>query len=98
MSPGGLKSKIKETIYNGLKTQFGPAASKGDGYDSEANAQWQKMAEAISGIAADIIDEITSNAQVEPGISITGIANTIGGPSSQTGPVSGSTSSPGKIS
>ena len=56
------------------------------------------MAEAISGIAADIIDEITSNAQVEPGISITGIANTIGGPSSQTGPVSGSTSSPGKIS
>lgn len=97
MDPDGLKSKIKQTVFNGLKEQFGASASKGKGYNSEAEQQWQKMAEAISGIAADIVMEITNNAEVQPGISISGIANTIGGPSSQTGPVSGSTSSPGKI-
>ena len=97
MNPSGLKSKIKQTIYNGLKAQFGGAASKGKDYAGVADEQWEKMAEAISGIASDIITEITTNAQVMPGISITGIANTVGSPAAQTGPVSGATSSPGKI-
>ena len=97
MSASGLKSKIKQTIYDGLKAQFGSAAGKGKDYTSEADQQWEKMAEAISGIAADIVTEITSNAQVLPGISITGVANTVGSPAAQSGPVSGATSSPGKI-
>jgi hypothetical protein len=47
---------------------------------------WQKMAESISGIAADIVMEITQNAQVMPGIP------TAGGQTNQV------TVAPGKIS
>lgn len=86
MQPAALKSKMKETIYNGLKAQFGGEAAKGQNYTPEADAMWQKMAEAISGIAADIVMEIVSNAQVMPGIP------TAGGPTNQT------TVAPGKIS
>lgn len=86
MDPAGLKSKLKDRIYNGLKAQFGSSAGEGEGYSSVADAQWQKMAEAISGIATDIVMEITSNAQVNPGIP------TAGGPSNQ------STVAPGTIS
>lgn len=85
MDPAGLKSKMKERIYNGLKAQFGSSAAEGTNYSPVADAQWQKMAEAISGIAADIVMEITQNAQVMPGIP------TAGGPTNQ------STVAPGKI-
>lgn len=85
MVPAGLKSKMKDTIYNGLKAQFGSSAGTGQAYTPIADEQWQKMAEAISGIAADIVMEITQNAQVLPGIP------TAGGPTSQT------TVAPGKI-
>ena len=86
MQPAALKSKMKETIYNGLKAQFGGEVSKGTNYQSAADPMWEKMAEAISGIAADIVMEIVSNAQVMPGIP------TAGGPASQA------TVAPGKIS
>lgn len=89
MNPSALKSKIKQTVYNGLKAQFGSAAGKGKDYTGVADEQWQKMAEAISGIAADIIAEIQNNAQVMPGI---GVA-TAGSPAAQTG----ATTSPGQI-
>jgi hypothetical protein len=85
MQPDALKAKMKQTIYNGLKDEFGSAAGKGKGYTKEADANWQKMAEAISGIAADIVMEIVQNAQVMPGIP------TAGSPASQT------TVGPGKI-
>lgn len=86
MDPAGLKSKMKERIYNGLKAQFSGEAGKGTNYTPEADAMWQKMAEAISGVAADIVMEITQNAQVMPGIP------TAGGPTNQA------TVAPGKIS
>ena len=86
MQPSALKAKMKETIYNGLKSQFGSDAGKADGYDPVADANWNKMAEAISAIAADIITEITTNAQVNPGIP------TAGGPAAQA------TVAPGTIS
>lgn len=92
MNPSALKSKMKQTIYNGLKSQFSSAASKGDGFSSVADEQWQKMAEAISGIAADIVMEITMNAQVMPGIQVVGVGGGV------PGPVQGSTAGPGKIS
>lgn len=85
LDPAGLKSKIKERIYNGLKKEFGSSAGTADAYTSVADAQWQKVAEALSGIAMDIIDEITTNGQVAPGIP------TAGGPTSQV------TVAPGKI-
>lgn len=86
MDPAGLKSKLKDRIYNGLKSQFGAAASQGDAYTPVSDAQWQKMAEAISGIATDIVAEIQQNAMVLPGIP------TAGGPTNQA------TVAPGKIS
>lgn len=92
MDPAGLKSKMKDRIYNGLKAQFGASAAEGTGYNAVADAQWQKMAEAISGIATDIVMEITQNAQVNPGISIAGVGGGV------PGPVQGSTVSPGQIS
>jgi hypothetical protein len=85
MDPSGLKAKMKATIHNGLKAQFGGDAAKGKDYSGIADAQWEKMAEAISGIAADIVMEIVSNAQVLPGIP------TAGGPTNQA------TVAPGKI-
>lgn len=85
MDPAGLKAKMKDRIYNGLKGQFGGDAAQGSGYSPVADAQWNKMAEAISGIAADIVMEITQNAQVLPGIP------TAGGPTNQA------TVGPGKI-
>jgi hypothetical protein len=85
MNPSALKAKMKTTIYNGLKAQFGNSASQGQNYSPIADEQWQKLAESISGIAADIVMEIVQNAQVMPGIP------TAGGPTNQT------TVAPGKI-
>lgn len=85
MDPAGLKSKMKNSIYNGLKSQFGPVAGQGKEYSPIADAHWQKMAEAISEIATDIVMEITQNSQVLPGIP------TAGGPAAQV------TTGPGKI-
>lgn len=72
MNSEALKAKMKQTIYNGLKAQFGSDVSKGSNYTPEADAMWQKMAESISGIAADIVMEITQNAQVMSGIPTAG--------------------------
>lgn len=72
MQPAALKAKIKATIHDGLKAQFGGDAAKGANYSAIADAQWEKMAEAISGIAIDIVTEIVSNAQVLPGIPTAG--------------------------
>jgi hypothetical protein len=86
MDPAGLKSKMKERIYNGLKAQFSASAAQGEGYTPIADAQWEKISEAISGIAIDIVTEITQNAQVLPGIPTAG------------SPVAQVTVAPGKIS
>jgi len=91
MNPSALKAKMKQTIYNGLKAQFSSTAAKGTGFTGVADEQWQKVAEAISGIAADIVMEITMNAQVMPGIQVVGVGGGV------PGPVQGSTVAPGKI-
>ena len=89
MNGYALKTKLKQTIYEGLKAEFSESASKGDNYLAEADKQWQKMAEALSGIAVDIISEIQTNASVLPGIPVA----TAGSPAAQTGV----TTSPGSI-
>ena len=86
MQPAALKSKMQLTIYNGLKAEFSSSAGEGAGYLPIADEQWMKMAKAISGIALDIILEITTNAKVSPGIP------TAGGPTNQV------TVAPGVIS
>ena len=89
MSPAALKSQMKETIYNALKKNFSASASQGANYDSVADENWKKIADSISEIAFDIVNEITSNAQVMSGIPVA----TAGSPAAQTGV----TTAPGNI-
>ena len=86
-----MKAKFKDTIVKGLKREFAGDASKGEGYSAEAEANWLKMANAISDIAIDLVNEIHANATVAPGQSIVGVGGGV------PGPVSGTTVSPGKI-
>lgn len=85
-----IKAKFRNTIYNGLKRTMSEAASRGEGYPAVADPFWDKLADAISDIAMDLVDEIHSNAQVTPGQAVTGT-------SVSGGPVTGQTASPGKI-
>jgi hypothetical protein len=96
LNANGLKAKMKTTIYNGLKKEFGPAAQKGSSYSPEAEANWNKMATAISEIATDIINEILQNAMVMPGQTVVGIA-AVTGPGVPAPLVGCLTASPGTI-
>lgn len=89
LSASGLKAKMKDTIHSGLRAEFGGDVGKGQNYTPIADAQWEKMAEAISGIAADIVMEIVSNGTVVPGQDV--VVTT------PQGPGTGNTVSPGKI-
>ena len=91
MDPMALKAKMKTSVYNGLKTQFSSAAGKGSGYSAIADENWNKIAEAVSEIAKDIVMEIMTNASVLPGQAVVGVGGGI------PGPMTGSTTSPGKI-
>lgn len=86
-----IKSKFKKRIYDGLKKEFGSAASKGKDFPAVADEFWLKLAEAISGIAEDMVDEIQTNAMVLPGQSVVGAGGGV------PGPMSGTTVSPGQI-
>jgi hypothetical protein len=68
MNPTALKAAIKTKVYNGLVAGYGAAVAQGTNYTPVADAQWMILAEAISGIAFDIVTEITTNATVLPGI------------------------------
>lgn len=80
-----MKQKFQSRIHDGLKRAFGSDT------DSQADAQWAKMADAISDIAMDIVTELTTNAMVLPGQQIVGVGGGI------PGPVSGATVTPGQI-
>ena len=82
MDPVALKAKMKTTIQAGLAKNFGDVSGT-SGYGSISAAQWEKIADAVSGIAADIVTEITTNAEVLPGIAITPIV----GPTIGTGQI-----------
>ena len=87
-----MKKKFKATIKDGLKREFGSAAGKGTDYPPIAEEQWDKLANAISDIAADIVSEITTNALVMPGQMVVGTFVGVG-----SGPTQGTTISPGNI-
>lgn len=90
MDPSRLQSTMYNSIYNGLKAQFTSSVSQASGYSAVADAQWQAIATAVSMIAADIVTEITTNAEVLPGQ----VVVTVGSPTTQTG----ATTTPGQIS
>jgi hypothetical protein len=78
-----MKAKFRKRIHDGLARVFA------SDHDSQVDAQWSKMADAISDIAMDIVTELTTKAQVAPGIPVV----TNGSPTTQAG----ATVSPGKI-
>jgi hypothetical protein len=84
-----MKAKLESRIHEGLKRVFSSEVSGGTGYSAVADAQWAKMADAISDIALDIVNEIQQNAEVVPGIAVA----TTGSASAQAG----ATVAPGKI-
>lgn len=84
-----LKTLFYNRIYAGLQTQFGPEIAGSPSYQPQADKEWGKLAEAISGIAADIVNQIQTSAEVKAGIDV--LVQT------STGPATGNTKSPGKI-
>jgi len=87
-----IKSKFKDTIYAGLKREFTAAVSQGQNYPPIADEFWLKLANAISDIAMDLVDEIHSNAMVVPGQAVM-----IPATSPPGAPSAGQTVAPGKI-
>lgn len=84
-----MKAKMQTRIHQGLKRTFSPAVNQGKDYSGIAEEFWEKLADAISDIAMDVVSEIQQNAEVVPGQQVT----TQGGPTNQAG----QTVSPGKI-
>lgn len=76
-----LKAKMALSIKAGLKRNFSDVSSTA-GYAGISEAQWIKIADAVSDIALDIVLALTTQAQVAPGIP------TVAG---------GTTTAPGKI-
>jgi hypothetical protein len=85
-----MKSKFQSRIHSGLARVFGSDVAAGQGYPGIADPFWAKMADAISDIAMDVVNEIQQNAEVVPGQQVTGV-------DSVSGPVTAATASPGKI-
>ncbi len=87
-----IEAKLTQEIYMNLKAAFAADAATAKGYPPEADEKHRKMAEAIAkGVAKVIVSELQTNAQVAPGIPIAGSGGGV------VGPVSGVTTSPGKI-
>lgn len=86
-----MKDKFRTRIKDGLKRVYAADVAKGNNYTSEAEAAWDKMADAISDIAMDIVTELTTNASVLPGQAVVGVGGGV------PGPMSGTTVSPGQI-
>jgi hypothetical protein len=86
-----IKQKFQDRIHQGLKRAFNSDASKGQSYDPVADANWAKMADAISDIAMDLVTELTTNAMVVPGQQVVGTGGGV------PGPMTGATITPGQI-
>jgi len=82
-----LKAKMKTRLVNAFKQAFAEDGATND----QASASWEKQAEAISSIAEDICNLLLTEAQVAPGIAVTGAGGGV------PGPMSGATTAPGKL-
>ena len=81
LSSSKLKREMQQRIANGLARVFSSAVAQASGYPPIAASAWNELADAISDIAIDIVNDIQNDAEVLPGIS------------TPTGPTNG----PGKI-
>lgn len=84
LNPAAMKALMTTSIEAGLARNFGDVSGTA-GYAGISQAQWAKIADSISDIALVIVAQLTTVAQVAPGIP------TAGGPTSQV------TVAPGKI-
>ena len=87
LNSAAMKAKFKARIVSGLQREFGAGAYK------TFPMSWDKIANALSDIAMDIVEQIQTTAEVVPGIPV--VVNTKGGPTAQSG--DGVTSAPGKV-
>ncbi len=65
-----MKSRFEATIYAGLVRVFSSDVAQGQGYPPIAEQAWHQLADALSDIAMDIVNEIQENAQVQVGIQV----------------------------
>lgn len=87
-----MKARFQSRIHAGLARVFSPDVAQGKGYPPIADPFWAKLADAISDIAMDVVDEIHQNADVVPGQQVLIPATNAPG-----APSAGQTISPGKI-
>jgi hypothetical protein len=80
MDAGKLKSDIEKAVLAGLEAAFSKVGGKDN---SSAKPDWEKVAKAVSEAAGPIVDTV-SQAQILPGIPVTGAA-------------AGATTAPGSI-
>lgn len=83
-----LKAKMKQSIKAGMARNFGGVSATA-GYAGVSAEQWDRIADAISDIALDVVEAIQKDAEVVAGIPVV----VTGGPSTQAG----ATMTPGKI-
>jgi hypothetical protein len=87
-----MKARFQATIAAGLRRVYAQEVAQGKGYPPIAEEQWAKLADAISDIAIDIVNEIQQNAQVVPGQAVLIPTTSVPGT-----PSPGATVTPGKI-
>jgi len=85
-----IKAKFRSRIHSGLKRVFLESASMGTNYPPVSDEFWEKLSDAISDIAMDLVEEIQTKAEVVPGIQV--MTTDSAGDSG-----TGATISPGKI-
>jgi hypothetical protein len=89
LNPTAMKAAFQATIQAGLQRVFEAEVSQATGYAPISQEHWAKIADAVSDIAMDIVTQITTNAEVLPGIPVA----TTGSAMAQTG----ATTAPGQI-
>jgi hypothetical protein len=85
--PAKLKAAMEVRVYNELKAAF----AKDGAQSPDADKNWQAIAKAVSATAEDICLMLLTDVQVAPGQAVVGAGGGI------PGPMSGATTSPGKL-
>jgi hypothetical protein len=62
-----MKARFQSRIYAGLQRVYTQYVNHGNNYLPIADHMWELLADAISDIAIDIVNEIHENAEVVPG-------------------------------
>jgi hypothetical protein len=88
LQSAAMKAKFKKRIEASLARNFPEVGATAE-YGGVSKEMWSRIADAISDVAMDIVDEIQTNAEVTPGIPVA----TAGSPAAHTG----ITTAPGKI-